>query len=291
MLDRTGDDPLGPRVRCALHVEEVAGHAVRVALHHHRPAGDVRDQRLGDAQVVAEQVALRQPQPREVDFAQVGQRHPAPVDLDGYVVYVGGYLNRRTALFRTLLHEVRYTRRGVEHPSLNPRPPALRRPDRSRLAQLVEQLTVNQRVVGSSPTPGAIPKALQNITFCGVFHLRLDPSRAPLRRRLRPRAVGFISLSSPKRWRFPTRSLKSGVWIQAWDNASVIRQMRITSARVEIGRSRIKQTLTPTAPTPYLDKAVYKMGLNAANTGVNQISKLPVNTQGNYVRTGLSVSS
>ena len=85
--------------------------------------------------------------------------------------------------------------------------------------------------------------------------------------------------------------MKSGVWIQAWDNASVIRQMRITSARVEIGRSRIKQTLTPTAPTPYLDKAVYKMGLNAANTGVNQISKLPVNTQGNYVRTGLSVSS
>jgi hypothetical protein len=27
--------------------------------------------------------------------------------------------------------------------------------DRSRIAQLVEQLTVNQRVVGSSPTPGA----------------------------------------------------------------------------------------------------------------------------------------
>src|ERR1700688_3930408 len=28
----------------------------------------------------------------------------------------------------------------------------------SRIAQLVEQLTVNQRVVGSSPTPGELPR-------------------------------------------------------------------------------------------------------------------------------------
>ena len=31
---------------------------------------------------------------------------------------------------------------------------------RSRIAQSVEQLTVNQRVVGSSPTPGATPRTL-----------------------------------------------------------------------------------------------------------------------------------
>ena len=58
------------------------------------------------------------------------------------------------------------------------------------------------------------------------------------------------------------------------------------SVRWEVGRSRIKQTLTPTAPTPYLDKAVYQLGLRSANNGTNQISKLPVNSQYNFVRGG-----
>ena len=95
-----------------------------------------------------------------------------------------------------------------------------------------------------------------------------------------PQATGDIELHAPD------YTLLSGVWIQVWENASVIKQMRISSVRWEVGRSRIKQTLTPTAPTPYLDKAVYQLGLRSANNGTNQISKLPVNSQYNFVRGG-----
>ena len=82
-------DPRRPRRRRALHVEEVAGDAVRIALHHHRRgprrAGSARRRSL---QVVAQQIALGQPELGKVDLAQVGQRDAAPVDVDGRVVDV-----------------------------------------------------------------------------------------------------------------------------------------------------------------------------------------------------------
>ena len=99
-----------------------------------------------------------------------------------------------------------------------------------------------------------------------------------------PQAQGSIELHAPD------PSLLSGVWIQMWENASVVKQMRITSVRFEIGRSRIAQTLSPTAPTPYLDAAIYKMGLNSANNGVNLVNQLPVNNQQNFVRSGGTMS-
>lgn len=98
-------------------------------------------------------------------------------------------------------------------------------------------------------------------------------------------AQGDVELHNPDPY------MKSGQWVQIWENASSLKQMRIASVRWEVGRSRIRQTLSPTAPTPYLDQAVYKMGLNSSNNGVNQINKLPVNTQQNFVRTsGLLVA-
>jgi hypothetical protein len=41
MGDRAGLDPLGPRRRRALHEEELAVGAVGIALHHHRPVGEM----------------------------------------------------------------------------------------------------------------------------------------------------------------------------------------------------------------------------------------------------------
>lgn len=100
-----------------------------------------------------------------------------------------------------------------------------------------------------------------------------------------PQAQGDVELHNPD------PSIRSGVWVQIWENASSIKQMRVSSVRWEVGRTRIRQTLSPTAPTPYLDWAVYKLGLNAANNGTNRINQLPVNTQQNFVRSGGTGSS
>lgn len=99
-----------------------------------------------------------------------------------------------------------------------------------------------------------------------------------------PQANGEMEMHNPD----PT--LRSGKWIQVWENASSVKQMRITSMRLEIERSRIRQTLSPTAPTPYLDKALYRLGLNSANNGQNLVTQLPVNTQNNFVRSGFTAS-
>ena len=61
VLDRAGLDPLGMRLGDALHEEAFPLRAVRVALHHHRPIAQVRQQRGGDVGVVLEQIALRDP--------------------------------------------------------------------------------------------------------------------------------------------------------------------------------------------------------------------------------------
>jgi hypothetical protein len=50
---------------------------------------------------------------------------------------------------------------------------------RSRIAQLVEQLTVNQRVVGSSPTPGAMNKARQPSVPAGFMFSQFMPRGIP----------------------------------------------------------------------------------------------------------------
>ena len=46
---------------------------MRIALHDHRPIGEVRQQHLRDIRVVLQQVALRQPELLPEDFAEVRQ--------------------------------------------------------------------------------------------------------------------------------------------------------------------------------------------------------------------------
>ena len=104
VLDRAGANPRRPRRRRALHIEEVAGNAVRIALHHHRAVADVRQQNVGDADVIAKKIALRQLELWKVDFAQIGERDAAAVDLDGRVVRVGRNVDRGAAALRTLGH-------------------------------------------------------------------------------------------------------------------------------------------------------------------------------------------
>ena len=58
----------------ALLVEEIALHPVRVAHHVERPLPHVRQRALGDVDVVADEIALRQSPLREVDLVRVRDR-------------------------------------------------------------------------------------------------------------------------------------------------------------------------------------------------------------------------
>lgn len=98
-------------------------------------------------------------------------------------------------------------------------------------------------------------------------------------------ATGEIELHNPD------PELRSGVWIQCVETATVNKQMRISSVKWDVSRSRVKQTLSPTAPTPYLDKGVYDMGFATANGATNRVGSLPVNNQANFVRTGGGASA
>ena len=80
VIDRADLDPVGPRRRRALHEEELAGGAVRVALHDHRAIADVRQQHVGDVGVVLEQIALGEPELRPEQLAQVREADLLAVD-------------------------------------------------------------------------------------------------------------------------------------------------------------------------------------------------------------------
>jgi hypothetical protein len=82
VLDRAGLDPLRPGSRRPLHEEEVAGGALRVALHHHRAAGEVGKQHGRNLEVVAEEIALGKPKLWPEGLLQIGQPHHAAADLD-----------------------------------------------------------------------------------------------------------------------------------------------------------------------------------------------------------------
>ena len=90
VLDRTDLNPGGTRARRALHEEELAGGAVRIALHDHRAIAQVRQQRIGHVRVVLEQVALGQPELGPEDLAQVGQPDVLPIDGEDDVVLARG---------------------------------------------------------------------------------------------------------------------------------------------------------------------------------------------------------
>src|SRR5204862_2414675 len=88
VLDRARLDPLGARLRRALHEEEVAGGAVRVALHHHRAVPHVGDERTGDIRVVLEEIALREPELWPEHLAEVGETDLSLAELEHGVVAV-----------------------------------------------------------------------------------------------------------------------------------------------------------------------------------------------------------
>ena len=77
MRDRADLDPLGARLWGALHVEEVALRAVRVALHDHGPVDHVRQQPRRDVGVVLQQIALGDLQFFPEQLVQVRQAHLA----------------------------------------------------------------------------------------------------------------------------------------------------------------------------------------------------------------------
>ena len=58
-----------------LHEEELAGGAVRVALHDHRAVADVRQQQRRDVGVVLDQVALRDAELRPEQLVEVREMH------------------------------------------------------------------------------------------------------------------------------------------------------------------------------------------------------------------------
>lgn len=99
-----------------------------------------------------------------------------------------------------------------------------------------------------------------------------------------PQAQGQIEL-----WK-PDPSIISGRWVQAWETASIIKQVRVGSVQVSIKPTRIIQTLDLTAPTPYLDEAVYKLGMNVQGAISSMTKNLSRNTQQNYVRLGGTIS-
>src|SRR6185436_18626634 len=82
-------DPLRPRLRRALHVEVVALRPVRVALHHHRPVDEMRQQPLRHVRVVLQQIALRDAELLPERLAQVRQPHLTLAELQDDLVDVG----------------------------------------------------------------------------------------------------------------------------------------------------------------------------------------------------------
>lgn len=110
-----------------------------------------------------------------------------------------------------------------------------------------------------------------------------------------PQAQGEVELFKPD------PSILSGTWIQCWETANqtnafgitvpaVVKQVRVGSVRVNIKPTRIIQTLELTAPTPYLDEAVYKLGMNVQSAVKSLTRGLAVNTQQNFVRIGGTLS-
>ena len=80
VLDGARIDPGRTRRGRALHEEELAAGPVGIALHHHRPIAQVRQERGSDVGVVLEEIALGQAELGPEDLAQVGELHLPPVD-------------------------------------------------------------------------------------------------------------------------------------------------------------------------------------------------------------------
>jgi len=81
VFDRAGLDPGRAWHGRALHEEERPRCAIRVPLHHHRAATDVRQQNVCHRGVVLQQIAFREAQLWPEDLAQIGEADFFAVDL------------------------------------------------------------------------------------------------------------------------------------------------------------------------------------------------------------------
>ena len=72
----------------SLLVEEEPVHAVRVALHLHRPPPDVIEDAVGDVEVVGDQVALGQPRLGEENLVRVRDRDFTAADTHGRSIHI-----------------------------------------------------------------------------------------------------------------------------------------------------------------------------------------------------------
>jgi hypothetical protein len=95
----------------------------------------------------------------------------------------------------------------------------------------------------------------------------------------------------------PDNTIVGGTWVQinevpATSGASAVyKQVRASLVQISMDNQRLVQYIETVAPVPYLDDAVYVLGLNIAASMVTATKGLSQNRQTLYVRAGGTVSS
>ncbi|MDB5093550.1 MAG: hypothetical protein JWO85_1651, partial [Candidatus Eremiobacteraeota bacterium] len=95
----------------------------------------------------------------------------------------------------------------------------------------------------------------------------------------------------------PDNAIFGGTWLQINEvpqtasQAAVYKQVRCAMVRISVSGERVVQYVETVAPVPYLDVAVYRMGLNVTAAMATIVKGLPVNRQSLYVRAGGTVTS
>jgi hypothetical protein len=90
----------------------------------------------------------------------------------------------------------------------------------------------------------------------------------------------------------PNQEIRAGTWVQIWETPetqeyeATIKQVRIAMVKLGKKSARIYQTCSLQAPTPYLDDAIYRLGVNIAVNETIQNSQNPGNAQSLYIRAG-----
>jgi hypothetical protein len=90
----------------------------------------------------------------------------------------------------------------------------------------------------------------------------------------------------------PNPTLLAGTWVQLWETPQTateeasIKQVRLAVVKWSIKSERIVQTCSLESPAPYLDDAIYRLGLETDVRAAIQNSEAPANRQQLYVRAG-----
>jgi len=87
----------------------------------------------------------------------------------------------------------------------------------------------------------------------------------------------------------PTYKVQAGTWVQIWETPAVIKQVRCAQVNLKISGERIDLYVSTTSPVPYLDDAVYRMGMNAGTSQAIVNTPLAVNKQALFIRAGATL--